>query len=148
MRRVGLVGLLVAGLLTSAATGDEVGFEWRANTEADLAGYKLYQGPSAGFYTNAIVILAPATNYWMEVSGTNYFALTAFNTAGLESLPTPPLRYEPPPPSVPTEFEGAALWLITERSDAVLWQAVMTNAVPAFWPWEIFRQRIERVPLR
>lgn len=143
-----VIGLCLKAFGCHAAT---LTFQWRANTEPDLAGYKLYVGPSAMVYTQAVVILSPATNYTLtDVTGTNYFALSAFNVAGLESMPTAPISYvAPSPPITPTGFEGSWLMLITDSScDAVMWQAAITNEVPNIWPVEFFRLRTERKPLQ
>lgn len=124
-------------------------FLWRANSEANLAGYKLYQGPSAGVYTNHIVIGSTTTNYTLPVEGTNYFALTAFNREGLESLPTPEKMYVGPMrPATPVGFEAVTLWLITEQScDWIFFEPTITNEIAAYWPAEVIRQRIVRKPL-
>lgn len=143
----GVMTLAVVGFSTHAA---EVSFSWRANTEPDLAGYKLYQGPRAGFYTNAIVIGWLATNYTVRVESTNFFALSAFDTDGLESLPTRDVMYvAPSPPNTPAEFKGSALWVITDAScDFVYWEPAITNEAPMIWPMEFYRVRAERMPLR
>lgn len=139
-----LMTLLLFCLSLSAAE-----FVWRANTEANLAGYKLYQGPSTGVYTNHIVIGWISTNYTLAVEGTNFFALTAFNKEGLESLPTADLMYVGPMrPSTPVGFEGLVLWLITEQScDWIFFEPTITNEIASFWPAEVFRQKMIRKPL-
>lgn len=63
-----------------------VELEWDANSEPDVAGYKLYFGTASGNYTEAFdagrqtvatVSLLAETTY--------YFVVTAYNTEGLES---------------------------------------------------------------
>ena len=61
--------------------------QWDANTEADLAGYKVYWGTASHTYGTPIT-LGKVTTYDVTnlmAPGTYYFAVTAFNTAGQES---------------------------------------------------------------
>ena len=70
-----------------------VAFTWRANAEADLAGYKLYVGTVPGVYSGSVDV-GRATTYRLNdlLRGmTYYFSLTAYNSSGLESAPTPAL---------------------------------------------------------
>ena len=61
---------------------------WNPNTESDLAGYKVYRGTAPG---GPYVKLGEiqATNFvWAVPTGTeasNYFVITAYDTAGNES---------------------------------------------------------------
>jgi len=62
---------------------------WNANTEPDLAGYKLFIGRASGTYD---VLGSPvdvgnvtAYTYTITASGTWFFSLIAYNTAGLLS---------------------------------------------------------------
>jgi fibronectin type 3 domain-containing protein len=60
---------------------------WDANTESDLAGYKIHVGTASGSYSTTIDVgnvtgfivtaLQPGTQY--------YFVVTAYNWGGLES---------------------------------------------------------------
>ena len=66
-----------------------VTLDWNANTDSDLAGYRIYRATSSGAYGPPIAIAAAsATSY--VVSGlqpgvTYFFVITAFDTAGNES---------------------------------------------------------------
>lgn len=83
-----LWGMLITFLLTlSCIFAAEVKLQWDANTESDLAGYKVYYGQTSRNYgipidvgniTNAIV-----TN--LTEGMTYYFAATAYSDSGLES---------------------------------------------------------------
>lgn len=62
---------------------------WNANTESDLAGYKLYIGRATGTYTQPgspiDVGLVTTYTYTVDSAGSWFFALTAYNSAALES---------------------------------------------------------------
>lgn len=79
-----------------SVTGDgEVTLVWLANTEADVVGYRIYEGPCGGVdcdYTRIAAIPAPARAEYVEyvVTGlangqTRFFAVAAVNRAGAES---------------------------------------------------------------
>ena len=54
----------------------------------NLAGYKVYWGPTAGSYPNSVTVNNPGlTSYVVDnlVPGTYFFAAKAFNSAGTES---------------------------------------------------------------
>jgi hypothetical protein len=82
--------LLVLGLFFIALHAQAlqtVTLAWNANSEANLAGYKLYYGPASRAYTN-VVNVGNATTFSLPnlVEGiTYYFAVTAYNTSGAES---------------------------------------------------------------
>jgi hypothetical protein len=74
---------------TPVITVGEVGLTWISNTEADLAGYKLYWGVSPDVWQQAIVL--PGQRDSVDLTGLlrgaiYYFALTAYDTSGNESL--------------------------------------------------------------
>jgi hypothetical protein len=61
---------------------------WTANTETDIAGYKVYVETQPGIY-NASISLRNVTNYTitnLPTSCTYYASITAFDSAGNESL--------------------------------------------------------------
>jgi hypothetical protein len=59
---------------------------WAANSEADLAGYKLHIGTSSGIY-NQTVDVGKVTSYAISLPKgvTYFFAITAYDKAGNES---------------------------------------------------------------
>jgi fibronectin type 3 domain-containing protein len=64
---------------------------WSANTESDLAGYKIYRAEASGGYGAPIAILGNVTSYiatGLQVGKTYYFVITAYDSAGNESLPS------------------------------------------------------------
>ena len=76
----------------------KVRFTWQPNAEPDLAGYKLYAGTISGVYVGSVDVGRTTTfELFGLVRGTTYyFALTAYNTAGLESDFTSELSYHVP----------------------------------------------------
>ena len=63
---------------------------WDANTEPDLAGYRIYAGRTSGVYGSAgtpIQVTQPLTSgtVILDGSGTWYFAVTAFDDSNNES---------------------------------------------------------------
>ena len=59
---------------------------WDANTETDLAGYKVYRGQSSGSYDH-IVDVGNVTEHQIEGldPGTYFYGVTAYNISGTES---------------------------------------------------------------
>ena len=77
--------MLLASIV--AVFAGSVRLAWDANTETDLAGYIMYYGVASRTYTNAIDVGNVTTGAISNlVDGTMYyFAVTAYNTSGLES---------------------------------------------------------------
>ena len=74
---------------TSSGTGSAT-LSWTLNSEADLAGYKLYVGTAPGRYTYAgspviIGLMGSYTLSGLPMGQTYYFALSAFDSSGNES---------------------------------------------------------------
>ncbi len=101
---------------------------WDANTETDLAGYKVYFGTASRTYgapttigtTNTITLYGFAT-------GTYYFAVTAFNTSGLESgfsnEVTATILSPAQPPAPASIIQGPQLVDITSTSAQLSWKS-------------------------
>lgn len=106
-RLVTIGGLLVSVLALWAAQSVTLG--WNPNTETNLAGYRLHYGWAPRGYDYVVQVKAPATQVTLtnnlQVGKTNYFAVTAFTTDGMESdyseelawlMPAPPPAILPP----------------------------------------------------
>ena len=83
---------LMVGVCQAAST---VTFEWNANSEIDLAGYRLYQTQTPGVYTFGEENQVAATLTGTETvtitdipDGTYYWVVTAYDNAGNESGPS------------------------------------------------------------
>lgn len=77
-----------AGSPPAATATSSAHFEWDANTETDLAGYRVYKGTGSGQFDTPIVTLpANATSYeatGLQKGNTYFFVVTAFDTSGNE----------------------------------------------------------------
>ena len=81
-------------LTVSAPATQSVTLQWNPNTtDADLAGYKIYQATASGGYSTTPIATVPktATSYvatGLQVGTTYYFVIKSYDTAGNESLPS------------------------------------------------------------
>ena len=134
---------------------ESVTLSWRANTETNLVGYRVYAGTNSrqyhlclptGLVTNQQIVL-PVTGRW-------FFCVTATNNAGRESAYSAEVVLEPKPA---TPVVDGTPWVkltpVMERStDRTNWTNVAsastwlpaTNAVEVF---TVRRLEIERMQL-
>jgi hypothetical protein len=125
--------LILMGPLAFAGT-ERITLGWGANTESDLAGYRLYTSSTPGQYTlvgkNPSLtpsnppasyvksIAKPAVTMTTDMIGTDgqviYFVLTAFDTAGNESGKSNEVSYTfaDSPPAAPKGFFARLLQII------------------------------------
>jgi hypothetical protein len=87
--------------LSGSATAASVNLAWNRNPEPDIAGYRLKFGSSQGVYTDQVDVSNQTTGTASGlVEGVKYFfVVTAYNTAGLESLPSNEVAYNVPTPT-------------------------------------------------
>ena len=79
--------MMIFSLVTfSSAFGATASLSWNANTEPDLAGYKVYYGTVSGSYGSPTSV-GNTTNYTVTglANGSYFFAVTAIDTSGNES---------------------------------------------------------------
>jgi len=114
MRNWGVIALLAVILAwlppamsqpSSASQG--VTLAWTQSPSTNVAGYKIYYGPSSRAYTNAVFV-GSGTNVTlsnMSAGNTYYFAATAIDSSGMESpfsnetsyaVPTNAATFTPP----------------------------------------------------
>ncbi len=73
----------------TATAANTATLTWKASTESDLAGYKVYRGTASGTYAAPLTALPKATTNYTATglqNGTTYFfVITAYDSAGNES---------------------------------------------------------------
>jgi Chitobiase/beta-hexosaminidase C-terminal domain/Fibronectin type III domain len=81
-----LLLILVCSAFVARATAD-ITLVWDPSPEPDIAGYRVYSGPSSGNYIRTFWVgnTAAASVSDLEAGRTYFFAVTASNTTGLES---------------------------------------------------------------
>ena len=88
-RKVSLLALLAIALLLSpmVAYGAAVTLAWDANTEPDLAGYRIHYGTASGDYSHTIDVgnITTYTLTGLEEDGTYYLVATAYDEDDNES---------------------------------------------------------------
>ena len=75
--------------MLNPAASSSVTLTWNANTESDLAGYKVYRATASGAYGAPIAAIPGGmTSYivtGLQFGTTYYFVVTAYDIAGNES---------------------------------------------------------------
>jgi len=80
------VAAIFSFAIGAMAATSSVSLTWDPNTESDIAGYKVYWGTSSGVYNQSKdVPQSTASVSELTVGVRYYFAVTAYNEAGLES---------------------------------------------------------------
>jgi membrane-bound inhibitor of C-type lysozyme len=105
---IGALLLLPSCLLASSSAL----VSWQANSEADLAGYRVYYGTASKTYTASPINVGKTTQYTVNnlTSGTTYyFAVTAYDTAGNESGFSSEVPYTSPDTDPPTLVSASCL---------------------------------------
>ena len=110
--------LLVALLVSVWARAEQVTLAWDANTELDLAGYKVHYGTASGSYTTSVDVhnVTTYTVTGLTAGPTYYFAVTAYNASNNESGYSNQVSYSVPAPngapSAPATPSGASAALV------------------------------------
>lgn len=102
-----IIGILAALLLVSVlAQAAQIQVSWNANTEPDLAGYKVYMGTAPGQYSTPVTVTTPSYTFQGATDKTTYYvAVSAFDTSGNESALSDEVSIYVPdvtPPAKPT----------------------------------------------
>lgn len=108
MRTIFITIILLA--LAVCASAADIALTWDANTETDLAGYRVYQGTGSNPATFTKIQETVATTATIKgLDNTAHsFAVTAYNTAGMESAYSNVVTI-PAVPAIP----GGLKWTLT-----------------------------------
>ena len=119
--------IIILAILTCAsfAQAAVITFAWDANTESDLAGYRIYKSTTSGQYTygaaNAIAAVGRVTTTTATVTGADgtrfYFVATAYDTSGNESGPSNEVSYTLPDSTAPAAPKGFLARLLQALMD-------------------------------
>jgi hypothetical protein len=110
--------LLLTLLISVWARAEQVTLAWDANTETDLAGYKVHYGTASGNYTSSVDVhkVTTAIVTGLTAGQTYYFAVTAYNTSNSESGYSNQVNFSVPAPngapSTPATPSGASSALV------------------------------------
>jgi chitinase len=96
-----IVVCIMVGIAASNALAAQVTLAWDANTESDLAGYKVHYGTASGSYTvhTDVHKVTTSTVTGLTAGQTYYFVLTAYNAANKESGYSNQVSYSVPAPN-------------------------------------------------
>src|SRR5438445_13064384 len=97
--RVALLMAILALTFGARAATTNVTLAWNANTETNLAGYRVYYGTASGTYSGSKPVAADVTSTTISnltFGQVYYFAATATNAAGLESAFSTQVVYTAP----------------------------------------------------
>lgn len=89
-RFIGVLGLLLSTLCSPSRAAQSVTLAWNANSEPDIAGYRIYC-QTAAEDSSAVVDVGNPTTFTLPNLGAGIaylFTVTAYNGALLESLPS------------------------------------------------------------
>ena len=121
--------LTIAGILVVDQSGNTVTLAWDPNPEADLAGYKVYWGSATRTYGAPVTVpgtpASPTYTVAGLAAGTWYFAVTAYNTAGLESGFSNEVSATisiPPQPPTGLKIQGPLAFRISGTTTELAWK--------------------------
>ena len=114
---VAAAALLGSALLLCASipVPQSVLLEWSPSPSSDVVGYHVYYGAASGTYTNMVDVgnTTNATITGLAIGVTYYFAVTAYNSYGLESAYSNQASYTIAPVVYPTVQISFALGQLT-----------------------------------
>jgi fibronectin type 3 domain-containing protein len=143
------------GAITSIRQTDQgVALSWVPSPGAAVMGYNIYYGPYSGYYIGVISVSGTneATIYGLEAGKTYYFAVTAHDNSGQESVPSSEASYTLPAAAVPgpvltlqplpvAGFQNAfsittadavpSSWTLEASSDLQTWRTLTTGNDPS-----------------
>ncbi len=94
---ISIIFTALLGVAWSAKSTETVTLRWDQNPESDIAGYRLHYGTASGNYNETLEVgnMTTVTVSALADTTTYFFVVTAYNTAGLESLPSNEASFTP-----------------------------------------------------
>ncbi|HCW76228.1 MAG TPA: hypothetical protein DHU63_06780 [Candidatus Marinimicrobia bacterium] len=134
--------------MANASTDGEVSLTWEANTERDLAGYKLYRqaGADAEYQSLGTTTSNSYLDTGLDYDTNYYYKLKAYDQSGNESdsvVAGPRKPYNLDPPSKPTGLKINA-YNLTSLKIRLQWNA---NNESDFAYYKIFRAISDNLPI-
>jgi hypothetical protein len=131
-----------AASAAAASYPTNIALTWNGSTSPLVTGYNVYRGTNSRTYTTSF--FTPGTNatYLLVLGKTNFFSVTAIDSAGSESDFSNEVSYrsvEPPPPV--TNF-AIITW---GSSNMTTWKNVATTIVTNSEPFLFYRQQIIKI---
>ncbi|NVM31115.1 MAG: PQQ-binding-like beta-propeller repeat protein, partial [Candidatus Helarchaeota archaeon] len=132
----------VRGFTQTIVSPDTISLSWTANTEPDLANYKVYRSTTSGFTPGAVYLIAcPTTNYYLDsglIEGqTYYYRITAVDEVPNEGTPSDEANGRPPPVDPPAKVTGVSISVVPEGNALSLsWTA---NTEPDLANYKVYR---------
>lgn len=109
LRKAVIAALVLGAMQATSGQSAPVTLMWNPNRERDIAGYRLYYGTDPCAYTDMIDVgnTVTATVSNLPKGIVHFFAVTAYNTAGFESLYSDGVAYPVSTPPVHDNFDRA-----------------------------------------
>jgi hypothetical protein len=113
-----IVICIMIGVIASNALAAQATLAWNPNTESDLAGYRVHYGTASGSYSVHTDVHNATTHTvtGLTAGQTYYFAATAYDASGNESVYSNPVSYAVPTangaPTTPATPTGASSALV------------------------------------
>jgi len=116
--------LLMAMVVPAFADADTAVLDWTANTETDLAGYKIYQSTVSGSYGTPVatlgkVVTQTLTLPTLTVDQRYFFAITAYDVAGND---------------IPKSSEVSKIALVAPGTPVLTLTALSSSSFKIAWP--------------
>jgi len=126
MAVLGGIGLLVAGCLSQARAAGNATLAWDPSISPGVSGYRLYYGTSSGNHQNILNVgnTTKATVTGLTPGQTYYFVVTAYNSVGLESLPSNQVSF------AIGNGQANLVWENKTTGEHTIW--IMQNGAPSY----------------
>jgi hypothetical protein len=121
--------ILIFACSSPGASPASVTLTWDANAEPDIAGYRVYYGTVSGSYTDIIDVGTSTTGTVSNLpEAQTFFVVTAYNSAGAESLPSNEVSYPSASPSSPSLVNVSTRAFVQTDDDVMIGGFIIEGA--------------------